>query len=794
MKTHWHIQLMGELVVHGDDTSIRKFRTQKTGALLAYLAYFPQSHPREVLIDRFWSESDLQRGRQSLSTALSALRTQLEPPGVPAEAVIQADRHTVRLNPDAVTTDVRQFEAALRTAQQADDILSQYEIALGLYGGTLLPGYYDNWITSADQYLATRYISTVFVVVEHLITIGKTGLALKHLQRAADQRPYDEDIIAQMMNVLAASGRVSEAVTVFEDLQKRMRADLDTYPDERLFTLYDDLRAQIPTPIATTIPRLPLPPNPLIGRTDLLRLTSDKLTHPDNRLITLLGAGGIGKTRLALAAAQALHDTFDGRVWYVSLSDIAPDILSVEASIRERMHAEVLLGVAPLDLIRRALGEQPALLVLDNTEHILEAAADVCAQLLHTVPSLTILVTSRQRLNLIAEHVLPVGPLPLPPKRDATPNKLIDAPSVQMFVARARAVAPDFVIGEHNAADIAQLIHGLEGIPLAIELAASRATLLSPAQMVQALDDRLGFLSNGARDSEPRHRTLRACIAWSYNLLTPDLQRALCQLSVFQNGWTFDGAAALLDRGDTLMALAHLQAAALIYTQPVQYGETDDRRYFMLVAVRDFAREQLQADNLNTLQARHAAYIADVTEHANAQLHTQQREAWLARLDHEHDDFAFAAYWTIDQDRLDLEARIVGALHTYWIMCGYWEIAAQHHHALLERITIQPTQNDIEQRTRCHYGMALLHLGEFEAAVEQFQMVLGAKQSRLCWLAQAQRGIGLVAMKQGDTDAARAALEAAQTLAANLADDHEYRVIAKHLAALGDSAADTNMG
>ncbi len=798
MEPRWHIQLMGELAVHGDGATIRSFRTQKTAALLAYLAYFSQSHSREVLIDRFWPESDLQRGRQSLSTALSALRAQLEPYPVSAGTVIQADRASVRLNPDAVTTDVRQFEAALRAVQQADDTVPHYEAALNLYGGTLLPGHYDNWITSADQYLVTRYISGVLTVVDHLIAVGKAGLALRHLQRAADYRPYDEDITAQIMNVLATTGRVSEAATVFEDFQKRMRSELDTSPDERLFTLYDDLRAQIPTPSFSTIPALPLPPNPLIGREDLLRLTTDKLTHPNMRLVTLMGPGGIGKTRLALAAAHALQDAFAGRVWYVPLSDIAPDVLPIEASIRERMGAEVLPGVAPIDLIRRALGEQPTLLVLDNTEHILEAAADVCTQLLRTVPTLTVLVTSRQRLNLTAEHVVPVGPLPLPSERTCTPDKLRDVPSVQMFVARARAAAPDFASTETNAGDIARLMRGLEGIPLAIELAASRAGLLSPAQMVRALDDRLGFLSDGSRDSAPRHRTLRACIAWSYDLLPPDLQRALCQLAVFQNGWTFDGASALLDADDPLAALAHLQAAALIQARLVQYGETDERRFFMLASVRDFAREQVQSDDLHTLQARHAAYIADVTEQANAHLRARERDAWLARLEHEHDDFAFAAYWTIDHDRLDLEARIVGALHTYWLVEGYWEIAAQHHRALLARLAAHPgalaQQDDIRQRAHCQCGYALLHLGEFAAAAEQFRAVLAAETSRLCWLAQAQRGIGLVAMKQGETNEARAALEVAQALAANLEDDHEYRVIAKHLATLRNGASGTDGG
>jgi predicted ATPase len=312
------------------------------------------------------------------------------------------------------------------------------------------------------------------------------------------------------------------------------------------------------------------------GREEEIAWLTAALRVPETRLVTLTGPGGSGKTRLAIAVAGRLQEEYTGGEpagtggpWFVPLAEVA-EAWRIGDAIREAMHLPPSADGEPLEQVVAALSPQPSLLVLDNFEQLVGEGALTVRSLLERVPRLTCIVTSRQRLNLAAEQEFPVLPLPVPvvrgklrvespakthpsdrsdPSDLSTPNSqlptLLDCPSVQLFVDRARAVRRDFQVTERNAAAVAELCVRLEGLPLAIELAAARAQVLSPEQMLGQLKRRFDLLVSRQQDMAPRHRSLRAAIEWSFHLLPPDLRQFFTRLSIFRGGWTLEAAEAI---------------------------------------------------------------------------------------------------------------------------------------------------------------------------------------------------------------------------------------------------------
>ena len=339
------------------------------------------------------------------------------------------------------------------------------------------------------------------------------------------------------------------------------------------------------------------------GRREEVRRLSELLLDNATRLITLSGIGGTGKTRLAQEVARKVAETFEGIVWFVSLADIADAML-----IPDTIAAVLRLPPTQSDRLEQvieALSSERSLLVLDNYEQLVEAGSRYVRILLERLPEMTCLVTSRRMLGLEGEHEFLLLPLPTPPQAD-TPEALLRSESVQLFVDRAQAAKPDFQITVQNAASIAALCVGLEGIPLALELAAARVQVMAPAQMVLQLQHRFAFLVSRRRDISERQRTLRQALDWSYRLLSPELQRFLTELAVFRGGWTADAAETVCREPLTLDYLADLRECSLCTVE-----ETGDcYRFRLLETVREYALEKLEASGeLMAVQERHAHYF-----------------------------------------------------------------------------------------------------------------------------------------------------------------------------------------
>jgi predicted ATPase/DNA-binding CsgD family transcriptional regulator/transcriptional regulator with XRE-family HTH domain len=417
---------------------------------------------------------------------------------------------------------------------------------------------------------------------------------------------------------------------------------------------------------------LPVPATPFVGRERQVAALRDRLTRAGVRLLTLTGPGGVGKTRLAIQAAASLLPAFRDGAVFVPLQPLEDPAL-VLPTLAKTLRLPGAGARPPLALLQDFLGDKRLLLVLDNFEQVLPAAPALPA-LLAACPGLTVLVTSRAVLRLSAEHTVEVPPLDLPDRGHGMPlDRKPVAEAVQLFVMRAQAARPDFALTPENAAAVAEVCRRLDGLPLAIELAAARARVFSPAALLARLERRLLLLTDGARDQPERHQTLRAAIAWSYDLLSREERALLQRLGVFAGGCTPEAAAAVADdagRADAVLTgLLSLADQSVIGTTNDADGGT---RFALLETVREFALERLEASGeAAALRERHAGYFLALAEAAAPELKGPRQVAWLDRLEADHDNLRHALRWWASRGAAEEGLRMGVALFRFWHWRGH---------------------------------------------------------------------------------------------------------------------------
>ena len=404
------------------------------------------------------------------------------------------------------------------------------------------------------------------------------------------------------------------------------------------------------------------------GREDDCARLAQWLADPETRLLTLSGPGGAGKTRLATEVARAARASFPGPACFVPLADLS-DAGGLPGAIAHALGLPRSPSAEPLDQVVAALTAQPpALLVLDNLEHLVERAAPLVLALLTRLPALTCLATSRRRLGLPGEREYPVPPLPLPDP-DGTPEQIGQSASARLFVDRARAARPDFQLSRANAGDVAALCRRLEGLPLAIELVAARASALSPAAMNERLDHPFELLTSRRGDKGGRHRSLWAATAWSYDLLPPPLRRFFVGLSVFRGGCAPEDAASTCDEPQALEMLTQLRERSLAVAEDAGA----DLRFRLLESLREFAGEQLDPAGASDLARRHAARFLQLAEETYPLLFGPDQARWLDRLEADHENLRGAlAWWLDDPEAVDESLRLSAALWRFWAVRGHY--------------------------------------------------------------------------------------------------------------------------
>jgi predicted ATPase/DNA-binding SARP family transcriptional activator len=789
MQERWHIELLGQLRLRRGDAINRPLQRQKLAALLAYLAYHPRHpHPREVLIELLWPEEDPEVGRRKLRSLLHDLHELLTEPRGAAGTLLLAERTTLQLDPAAFTTDVAEFQAAVRSAGEATELterIRRLEAAGELYRGELLPGFFEPWVLSAREHLAATHLEALCRLAAAREQAGDLEGAVAAARQAVSADPLREEAHYHLMRLYAATGQPAATLRQFQELERLLWEELGETPSAEARALAEELRQgargivvarstappsseaggdetggrgdggtgrpdgiqKVPStrPVApspgrpVSSPRLPVQLTHFFGRQEEIAWITQTLCYPDVRLVTLTGPGGTGKTRLAVTAAGRLMEAWDGAVWFVPLADVAPPPRSEAGAdapddegtgTRDRIAAAIAsaLGLppsadeSPLGQVVEALGRQATLLVLDNFEHLVEQGALLVRTLLERVPSLSCLVTSRQHLDLTGEQEFAVLPLPTPrvsgvegallfpcdAPYSTPPTTLLQFASVQLFVDRARAVRPDFQIDEKNAAAVAALCDRLEGLPLALELAAAWVRTLTPAQILERLSQRFELLVGHRRDVEARHQSLLGCVRWSYQLLSADQRRFFARLSVFRGGWTLAAAEAVTKEPRALAYLHQLQQRSLVVGE--ETGEA--MRYRLLETLREFAAEQVEPEAGEerlgraaasdggrppgrALARRHAAFFLALAERADAEADGEEGAARLKELEREYDNLRAALDGCLQSDRshdaaamtedVELGLALGAAMGSFWIVRGYFTEGRRYLTALLAR-------------------------------------------------------------------------------------------------------------
>jgi predicted ATPase/DNA-binding SARP family transcriptional activator len=655
-----HIRLLGDFEIRIGERIITDdaWKLRKAAGIVKLLALEPTHRlHREQILDTLWPDLDPDAATNNLRYALHTARRTLNTGGLP----LRDGQHLTLGPPDAVRVDVQAFEASVDAAWRNNDPAS-FQAASRLYSGDLLPAdLYDEWLDPRRTSLRTSYLAVLARLAGIYEELDDPARAIEAWQGLVTADPLREDACARLMLLLAQSGRRDEALARFDTLREALDRELGVAPEpvtrQLAEAICDGTLGAIgpPPPIRQRSSRMPAQTTSLIGRQREIAEVQQALTS--SRIVTLTGPGGAGKTRLAISVAEELRPDFPDGVYFVQLASISQADFVVSAMAQE-------LGLTsaheqtPMDQLLQFLEDRSALLVLDNFEHVLPATTEV-SQILAASSRTVVLATSRIPLHIRGERIYPL-------------RSLADEAAVSLFIERSRDANPGFEPDADQTAAIREICQRLDCLPLAIELAAARSNILSPQELLARIEQPLNLLTGGPRDLPDRQRTLRAAIAWSYDLLNPQEQVLFQKLAVFRGGWTLAAAEFMCSAEiDALTGLSSLVDSSLAERMVTHNGEP---RFRMLETIREYGLEQLAASgNDEDVRREHAHLFAGLVAQAPPFLHGPEQPDWLNRFEQEHANIQAALDWQASHD-VETGLKMISGLWRFWWMRGHVSI------------------------------------------------------------------------------------------------------------------------
>ncbi|HEX6034602.1 MAG TPA: tetratricopeptide repeat protein, partial [Anaerolineales bacterium] len=679
-----------------------------------------------------------------------------------------------------------------------NETASAHQLMVGLseYQGELLPGFYDEWVMLERGHLYSIFEHHMARLLSLLQEENRWLDILDWSERWIKLGQKPEPAYQALMAAHAAKGDMSKVAATYERCVKSLRG-FGVEPSEQTLTLYERLKTGKVSfearPLIsikekqTFAPKtnLPVPLTSFIGREKEVDQVAKMLEK--KRLVTLTGSSGVGKTRLAIQSSSQLLNTFKDGVWWVDLIGLNDDSLVLQA-IAQVANVREIPNQALLQTLVDTIQTNHVLLVLDNCEHLIMGCAQLAEGLLSACPNLKILVTSRERLGLTGEILWYVPALSLPDPEHISPLEfLTQYESICLFIERAVAVNSEFRLTEQNAPSVAQVCLRLDGIPLAIELAAARVKLLSAEKIAARLDNRFDLLTSGSRTAFPRHRTLQAAIDWSYDLLSHKEQILFGRLAVFVGGWTLGEARAIcsgdgIEPDEILDLLTYLVDKSLVIVDK-QGGEP---RFQMLETIREYAGKKLP--ELNELRNHHLDFYMKLGEEIEPKLHGAEQAPWLNKLELEHDNLRAALDWSLTGGDLESGLRLAGALWLFWDIHGYHLEARVWLDRLLAKGQglVSPPNASAWARVLYVAGHLRQRQGDFEQARKQYAASLSIYQQLEVekQVAVVLRGLGEIAQDEEDLTSAKTYYEQSLALCRALDDIKGISIALGHLAIL----------
>jgi len=685
------VQTFGHLIVWRGAELVpdNRWNRKKASALFGILVNQPTCRlHREQLCELLWPGVATEVAEARLWSTLRQLREILDIPGAEGSHLSWSGDQLLLTpggdsDPTEAWVDAREFDRLVTLALAGEDV-GICRRAIERYGesGDYLPQFaYEDWAVRRREQLRGRFVA----VLLHGATLaqdreGVPEEAERYLRRVLEMESCHELAACGLMTLLRVQGRSVEGLGVYTRLERSLE-ELGVEAESETKCIRDQLEEALQAPVARAV----LPPRPeSAARTNLLSPISSFIGRDreqatirellqTSRLVTLTGIGGVGKTRLALAVADSQVNSYRDGVWLVELA-ASPGGVLCQAVARA-------LGILEKvgEPLRRTLTEflqsRELLLVLDTCEHMIRECSELVDALLAACPQLTVLATSREPLDTTGGTAWVVPPLTKPGANQAHAEDLLHSESVQLFLARAQAKRQDFTLTQSNAAAVADVCRSLDGIPLSLELAAARLTMLSVGQIAARLGDRFSLLTGGSRVAPPRHQTLRATLHWSYALLDEPERVLLRRLSVFAGGCDLNAIEAVCTR-DGIETDATMDVVGSLVNKSLVLATTEEgqARYHLLDTVRQYGQEHLAAWDEEAIRARHCEWYVSLAEQAKPLLRSAEQALWLDRLEVEHNNIRVALEWSIGHSNAgdgQYGLRLANAVWQFWYMRAY---------------------------------------------------------------------------------------------------------------------------